>query len=121
MVDSVPTTLATRALKAAGVEFVPRPYRYEEHGGTAVSSRELGVDEHAVEKTLVMETETKAPLMAPTENKDVIRGLNYAQQPPTIPHKLGIGRTLWHLFRTTRKSGSFAASAKAVWSSDHGT
>lgn len=32
--------------------------------------------------------ETKAPLMAPTENKDVIRGLNYAQQPPTIPHKI---------------------------------
>jgi cytochrome c-type protein NapB len=32
--------------------------------------------------------ETRAPLMAPTENKDVIRGLNYAQQPPTIPHKI---------------------------------
>jgi nitrate reductase (cytochrome), electron transfer subunit len=32
--------------------------------------------------------EPKAPLIAPTENKDVIRGLNYAQQPPTIPHKI---------------------------------
>ncbi|CAL8476827.1 MULTISPECIES: nitrate reductase cytochrome c-type subunit [Caballeronia] len=32
--------------------------------------------------------ETRAPLLAPTENKDVIRGLNYAQQPPTIPHKI---------------------------------
>jgi Cys-tRNA(Pro) deacylase len=63
MAEQVPTTLATRALKAAGVSFVPRPYRYEEHGGTAVSSRELGVDEHAVVKTLVMETDTKAPLI----------------------------------------------------------
>ena len=33
------------------------PYRYEERGGTAVSSRELGVDEHIVIKTLVMEDE----------------------------------------------------------------
>jgi Cys-tRNA(Pro) deacylase len=61
--EQVPTTLATRALKAAGVAFVPRLYRYEERGGTAVSSRELGVDEHAVIKTLVMETDTKAPLI----------------------------------------------------------
>jgi Cys-tRNA(Pro) deacylase len=58
-----PTTLATRALKAAGVSYTPRLYRYEEHGGTAVSSRELNVDEHQVVKTLVMETETKAPLI----------------------------------------------------------
>lgn len=28
------------------------------------------------------------PLIAPTENKDVIRGRAYAQQPPTIPHKI---------------------------------
>ena len=38
-------------------------YRYEPHGGTAVSARELGVDEHAVVKTLVMEDETKTPLV----------------------------------------------------------
>ncbi|WP_233861669.1 nitrate reductase cytochrome c-type subunit [Paraburkholderia adhaesiva] len=31
---------------------------------------------------------TKPPLMAPTENKDVIRGRAFAQQPPTIPHKI---------------------------------
>jgi nitrate reductase (cytochrome), electron transfer subunit len=32
--------------------------------------------------------ETRPPLIFPTENKDVIRGLNYAQQPPTIPHRI---------------------------------
>ena len=38
-------------------------YRYEEHGGTRVSARELGVDEHAVVKTLVMEDERQQPLI----------------------------------------------------------
>ena len=43
--------------------FTELEYRYEEHGGTRVSARELGVDEHAVIKTLVMEDETHAPLI----------------------------------------------------------
>ena len=43
--------------------FTEHPYRYEEHGGTRVSSRELGVDEHAVIKTLVMQDEAKRPLI----------------------------------------------------------
>ncbi|MBK7857035.1 MAG: Cys-tRNA(Pro) deacylase [Archangiaceae bacterium] len=63
MADKVPTTMATRALEAAGVEYVPRLYKYEARGGTAVSSRELGVDEHQVVKTLVMQTDTQAPLV----------------------------------------------------------
>lgn len=42
----------------------------------------------ALRGTAPLDTEPKPPLMAPTENKDVIRGLNYAQQPPTIPHKI---------------------------------
>lgn len=61
--DKFPTTLATRALDAAGVEYVPRLYKYEARGGTAVSSRELGVDEHDVVKTLVMETDKHDPLV----------------------------------------------------------
>jgi Cys-tRNA(Pro) deacylase len=43
--------------------FTLRPYRYEEHGGTRVSARELGVDEHLVIKTLVMEDERGTPLI----------------------------------------------------------
>jgi Cys-tRNA(Pro) deacylase len=45
------------------VSYTEHPYRYEEHGGTAVSARELGVDEHAVVKTLVMEDEAGSPLV----------------------------------------------------------
>ena len=61
--DKVPVTQAVRALRAARIAFTPHPYRYEERGGTAVSARELGVDEHLVIKTLVMEDETRRPLV----------------------------------------------------------
>ena len=56
-------TPAVRFLRASKVSFTEHPYRYEERGGTAVSSRELGVDEHTVIKTLVMEDEDKQPLV----------------------------------------------------------
>jgi Cys-tRNA(Pro) deacylase len=61
--SSAPVTPAVRALRAAGVPFTEHLYRYEEHGGTRVSARELGVDEHAVVKTLVMEDDARAPLI----------------------------------------------------------
>ena len=54
---------AVRALRAAGIAFTDHLYEYEEKGGTAVSARELGVDEHCVVKTLVMEDENKSPLV----------------------------------------------------------
>lgn len=54
-----PTTQATIFLRANGVSFTDHLYAYEEYGGTSVSARELGVDEHAVVKTLVMENELK--------------------------------------------------------------
>ena len=63
MKDDLPVTPAVRALRAAGVAFTPHVYAYEEKGGTAASSRELGVDEHAVVKTLVMETDKHEPLL----------------------------------------------------------
>jgi len=59
--DKTPVTPAVRALRAAGVAFTDHPYAYEEKGGTAVSARELGVDEHCVVKTLIMEEERKNP------------------------------------------------------------
>jgi Cys-tRNA(Pro) deacylase len=58
-----PSTPATRLLREQGVAYTEHPYRYEERGGTAVSARELGVPEHAVVKTLVMEDEAGAPLV----------------------------------------------------------
>ncbi|GLI38435.1 Cys-tRNA(Pro) deacylase [Geobacter hydrogenophilus] len=61
--SKAPVTAAVRALRAAKVPFTDHLYAYEEKGGTAVSSRELGVDEHAVVKTLIMEDEAKNPLI----------------------------------------------------------
>jgi len=60
---SSPSTPATRLLRARGVPFSEHHYRYEEHGGTRASARELGVDEHAVVKTLIMEDEVGRPLV----------------------------------------------------------
>ena len=59
----MPVTAAIRALRAAGAAYTEHPYDYEEKGGTAVSARELGVDEHSVVKTLVMEDDRKRPLI----------------------------------------------------------
>jgi Cys-tRNA(Pro) deacylase len=61
--SKAPVTAAVRALRAAKVSFTDHLYAYEEKGGTAVSSRELEVDEHAVVKTLIMEDEAKQPLV----------------------------------------------------------
>ncbi len=60
---SVSATPAIHALRRSGVAFTEHEYRYEEHGGTRVSARELGVPEHAVVKTLVMEDERRRPLI----------------------------------------------------------
>ena len=61
--EKMPATTAIRVLRAAGIVYTEHPYSYEEKGGTAVSARELGVDEHAVVKTLVMEDDRKRPLI----------------------------------------------------------
>lgn len=56
-------TPAIHFLRRHKVTFTEHLYRYEEHGGTRVSSRELGVAEHSIVKTLVMEDERKQPLI----------------------------------------------------------
>jgi Cys-tRNA(Pro) deacylase len=61
--SKAPSTPATRLLRERGVAYTEHLYRYEEKGGTRVSARELGVDEHAVVKTLVMEDEAGEPLV----------------------------------------------------------
>ncbi len=60
---NAPETQATKFLRQHKVQFTDHLYTYEEHGGTAVSARELHVDEHAVVKTLVMEDESTKPLI----------------------------------------------------------
>ena len=61
--EKFPVTAAIRFLRENEVEFVERPYQYEEGGGTRTSAQALGVDEHFVIKTLVMEDDQKRPLI----------------------------------------------------------
>ena len=61
--EHISETPATQFLRKHQVAFSEHPYAYEEKGGTSVSARELGVDEHAVVKTLVMEDERREPLI----------------------------------------------------------
>ena len=59
----VSETPATAWLRERGIVFSEHVYEYVEHGGTAESARKLGVDEHAVVKTLVMQDEKREPLI----------------------------------------------------------
>ena len=59
----VSETPATRFLRSHGVEHSEHVYDYVEHGGTAESSRQLGVPEHEVVKTLVMQTDRGDPFI----------------------------------------------------------
>ena len=56
-------TPTTQFLARLGVRYTVHEYDYVEHGGTAVSSESLGVPEHEVVKTLVMEDEERKPLI----------------------------------------------------------
>ena len=58
-----PVTPAVRLLRERRISFEPHLYEYEERGGTRHSAESLGVDEHAVVKTLVMETDERKPLI----------------------------------------------------------
>ena len=58
-----PITPAVRFLRDKKVAFTPHLYNYVEKGGTRESAKQLGVDEHAVIKTLVFETNEKRPLL----------------------------------------------------------
>ncbi|BCL74972.1 Cys-tRNA(Pro)/Cys-tRNA(Cys) deacylase [Jeongeupia sp. HS-3] len=63
MAEKTPVTAAVRVLRQQKVSYTEHLYEYEEKGGTTTSARELGVAEHAVIKTLVMEDENKQPLI----------------------------------------------------------
>ena len=58
-----PVTPAARMLRQHGVPFTDHLYDYQERGGTMISARALGVPEHQVIKTLVMENEQRDPLL----------------------------------------------------------
>lgn len=76
----MPSTPAVHQLKQHRVPFTEHAYRYEERGGTTVSARELGVDEHAVIKTLVMEDDRKRPLIVLMHGDREVSTKNLARQ-----------------------------------------
>jgi len=61
--SELPITSGVRFLRSHKMAFIPHLYAWEEHGGTAHSAASLGVDEHQVIKTLVLETEVRKPLI----------------------------------------------------------
>ena len=78
--EHISETPATQFLRKSGVAFSEHPYDYEEHGGTAVSSRALGVEEHAVVKTLVMQDEAAKPLLVLMHGDCKVSTKNLARQ-----------------------------------------
>jgi len=80
--EHVSETPATQLLRKNKVEFSEHPYAYEEHGGTAVSARELGVLEHAVIKTLIMQDEAAKPLIVLMHSDRKVSTKNLARQIP---------------------------------------
>ena len=63
MSDKYPVTLAIRELTKHQVNYTGHLYPYEEKGGSSASSLALGVSEHHIIKTLIMETDKKNPLI----------------------------------------------------------
>ena len=80
MSKHVSETPATQFLRKHGISFTEHPYNYEEHGGTEVSARELGVDEHHVVKTLVMQDEAAKPLIVLMHGDRKVSTKNLARQ-----------------------------------------
>jgi len=76
----VSETPATAWLKAHGVAYTEHPYDYVEHGGTAESARQLGLDEHAVIKTLVMQDQDAKPLLVLMHGDCTVSTKNLARQ-----------------------------------------
>jgi len=93
MSNDFPITPAVRFLREKKIAFVPRLYDYVEKGGTRESAKQLGVDEHAVVKTLVFETNEKKPLIVlmhgdrEVSTKNLARFLNVKSVEPARPEK----------------------------------
>jgi Cys-tRNA(Pro) deacylase len=80
MSTKYPVTQAIRALRAANVAFEAHEYAYVEKGGTSASSAALGVPEHAVIKTLVLEDDAREPLVVLMHGDKQVSTRNLARQ-----------------------------------------
>lgn len=75
-----PVTMAIRVLRKHAVPFEPRLYDWEPRGGTRASAKALGVDEHAVIKTLIFEDERRRPLCVLMHGDKEVSAKNLARQ-----------------------------------------
>lgn len=88
-----PITPAIRVLREKKIEFEPYVFEYVEKGGTRHSSQVLGIDEHAVIKTLIFETSEKKPLIVlmhgdwQVSTKNLARHLDVKSVAPAAPEK----------------------------------
>lgn len=88
-----PITPAVRYLREKKVDFAARLYEYVEKGGARESARQLGVDVHAVVKTLVFETNEKKPLVVlmhgdrEVSTKNLARALGVKSVEPATPER----------------------------------
>jgi Cys-tRNA(Pro) deacylase len=89
--EKVPVSAAVRTLRVHGVEFTEHTYKYVERGGTAEGARQLGLDEHTLVKTLIMEDELKSPLIMlmhgnqEVSTKELARVLDIKRITPCTP------------------------------------
>jgi Cys-tRNA(Pro) deacylase len=80
MATDYPVTLAVRVLRQHDVSFTAHLYAWEAHGGTRASAEHLGVDEHAVIKTLIFEDHAKKPLCILMHGDREVSAKNLARQ-----------------------------------------
>jgi len=78
--EHAPETPATSFLRRHNVSFSEHLYDYVERGGTAESARQLGVDEHSVVKTLVMQDQDARPLIILMHGDRQVSLKNFARQ-----------------------------------------
>jgi len=91
--QKIPVTPAIRQLKAGAASFSLHPYAYEEKGGTEAASAALGIAEHGVIKTLVMEEDSGNPFIVlmhgdkQVSAKALARQLGVKTVQPCMPRK----------------------------------
>lgn len=77
--NDYPITQAVRELREHKVHFTAHLYDYVERGGTELSARALGVDEHCVIKTIVLEDDRKQPLICLQHGDNEVSTKNLAR------------------------------------------
>ncbi len=88
-----PITSAVRFLRKHNIDFTPHLYDYVEKGGTRESAKQLGVEEHAIIKTLIFETNERNPLIVlmhgdrEVSTKNLARFLGVKSVEPSSPDR----------------------------------